>query len=122
MWLDPDGLRRFMCPGSTFVAHAEVEPVAGGAFRIEMQVPDGPLLVHSGRYLEIRRPDRLAFTWVSSATGQAETRVMLDFYPHPRGCRLDLRHDRLPDQRAVDRHVGGWTDILARLEAARPAA
>ena len=122
MWLDPDSLRRWMAPGDMRVARAEVDPVVGGAFRIDMQAPDGGLLVHTGHYLEIRRPNRLVFTWVSSATGQAETRVTLDFYAHDRGCRLELRHAGLPSQLAVDQHTDGWSGILMHLAEQRPAA
>jgi uncharacterized protein YndB with AHSA1/START domain len=122
MWLDPDSLRRWMAPGDLQVARAEVNPVVGGAFRIDMQTPDGGVLVHTGHYLEIQRPNRLVFTWISSATGQAETQVTLDFYTHARGCRLELRHESLPGQLAVEQHTDGWTGILAKLEAQRPAA
>ncbi len=37
MWLDPDSLRRWMCPGDSTLVYVELTPVVGGTFRFDMQ-------------------------------------------------------------------------------------
>ena len=114
MWLNPESLRRWMCPCDTSVSHVEVQPVVGGAFRIDMRSADGTVAVHTGRYLEIQRPSRLVFTWRSPAVEQG-SQVTVTFADHPDGCLLELRHELLPNQESVDDHRAGWSDILEHL-------
>ncbi|HEX6384604.1 MAG TPA: SRPBCC domain-containing protein [Anaerolineae bacterium] len=115
MWLDPESVRRWMCPGNTHVAAIELNPVVGRAFRIYMETEDEQVYVHTGKYLEIQRPERLVFTWRSPATGERESRVTVAFYEQGKSCLVVLVHELLPDERAVENHRAGWTDILNRL-------
>ena len=48
----------------------------GGEFQIDMH-GDGAVFVHTGKYLEIDRPNKLVVTWHSDGTGQQETVVTL---------------------------------------------
>ena len=64
-WLSPKMLSLFMMP-MPGMPESDVENDAreGGDFTIIMHVGnDG--LPHTGKYLEINRPDKLVFTWVS---------------------------------------------------------
>ena len=115
MWLDPESLRHWLCPGNTHVAYIELNPIVGGSFQIDMRTEDDQVYVHSGKYLEIQRPEKLVFTWNSPAVGERASRVTVEFHEKAEHCRLVLRHELLPDERAVENHRAGWTDILDRL-------
>jgi uncharacterized protein YndB with AHSA1/START domain len=114
MWLNPQSIRRWMCPGDSTVSYVEVQPVVGGSFRIDMRSPDDRVMVHTGTYLDIQRPSRLVFTWNSPALEQG-SQVTVTFADHPDGCLLELHHELLPDQQSVDNHRAGWSDILEHL-------
>ena len=60
MWLNPESMRRWLCPGDTHVAYIELNPVVGGSFRIDMRAADGQVLIHTGNYLAIAGCGRAA--------------------------------------------------------------
>jgi len=67
---------------------------------------------HTGVYREVRRPDRLVFTWVSKATRGGESVVTVEL--QSRGDRTELRltHEMLPDAETAEKHRNGWGSIL----------
>jgi uncharacterized protein YndB with AHSA1/START domain len=116
-WLDPALLRRFMCPAEgSSVARATSDPRVGGRFQIVMRIGDDERL-HEGQYLEIRRYERLAFTWQSAVAG-ADSHLTLDFSDaDPGQTRLSLEHFGLEGGENIRRHELGWTRILSLLPA-----
>jgi uncharacterized protein YndB with AHSA1/START domain len=112
-WLDPDRLARFLCAGDTHVARIEVDAHVGGEFHVVMAGERGEF-DHRGRYVEIARPERLRFTWISAATGGAQTDVTVTFECVDEGTRVTLVHVGLADQTAATRHQGGWHSILRK--------
>jgi uncharacterized protein YndB with AHSA1/START domain len=110
-WLDPDRLARFLCAGDTNVARIEVDARVGGAFRVVMAGVRGES-DHRGRYVEIVRPERLRFTWISAATEGRETDVTVTFDAIDEGTRITIVHTGLADETAVKRHQGGWQSIV----------
>ena len=113
MWLDADSVRRWMCPGDTHVSYLELNPTVGGAFRIDMQTSGGQVLVHAGEYLEIRRPEKLVFSWRLPFDG-GNSRVTITFRTQQSGCLIVLLHELLPNDVALQAHRAGWSDILEK--------
>ena len=115
-WLDPNALRRFMCPApGSRVTRVECEPRVGGKFLIVMNV-GGQDLPHRGEYLVIERYTRLVFTWLSAHAGEG-SRVTLRFAEVPGGqTRVTLEHVGLAEPE-VRGHRDGWTNILAEQAA-----
>jgi uncharacterized protein YndB with AHSA1/START domain len=109
-WLDPDRLARFLCAGDTHVARVEVDARVGGCFTVVMASDRGES-DHRGRYVEIVRPERLRFTWISAATGGAETDVTVTFDAIGEGTRVTIVHVGLADETIAQRHRGGWHSI-----------
>jgi len=101
-----------MCAMNTKVAYVEVHPVVGGTFRIDMQAEDGRIFVHTGQYLEIRRPHKLMFTWNSTVLGDHSSQVTVEFHEQAENCLLVLLHELPPDDALVESHRQGWTTIL----------
>lgn len=115
-WIDVDSLREWMCPGTSHVSAAEVDPRVGGRFRIVMRNEAGDT-AHSGEYRELRRPERLAFTWISEHTLDRETLVTVELRAVGEETELTLTHERLPDDDARRKHERGWTGIVEKLAA-----
>jgi len=108
---DPALLRRWMSP----VGHAEasVDARVGGALHIAMI--DGDVRIeHTGEILELDRPRRMRFTWVSAYTGAAGSVVTVTLLPDGDQTRLTLLHEQLPVG-VVDPHRSGWKAMVERL-------
>lgn len=106
-WVDPARMIEW------WGAHAELQPVPGGVFRVEMAT-DGPIM--DGTYVELEPHKRLVFRfgWRQGQPVPANsTRVEVDLEPEGTGTLLRLRHI-LPDD-AADAHNEGWTHFLAIL-------
>jgi len=89
---------------------AAIEARVGGTFRFE-DTSHGVPLVHSGRYVEIAKPHRLAFTLTLSLAPAIATRVAVDIERIGRGCRLALAHLGIPAELAPYMR-NRWTGIL----------
>lgn len=94
----------------------DYDPVVGGSFAL-CERRGAELARHSGRFVEIRRPDRIVFVfWVDEAS-EEPTRVTVTLAPDGDGCRIVLTHDLAPAWAAfADRTVAGWSLILDSLE------
>ena len=93
---------------------AVIEPRAGGAFRMNVR-GDGWA---AGRFLEVRRPERLVFTWGwegNDGLPPGSTTVEIDLRRDGDGTRVVLRHRDLPSSEAAEQHRGGWQHYLDRL-------
>lgn len=127
-WLDPALARRFLfaTPPTGEVVRCEIEPGVGGKLVVADRRPvDGDAghieIEHSGRFLQLDRPRRIAFAFSVPQFGGPETTVVIDIEPQGDGCELTLRHDLGPAEGAKDmleRTEKGWATILANLEAA----
>jgi uncharacterized protein YndB with AHSA1/START domain len=108
-WTTASRMAEWMSPVGA--AGAEVDLRVGGSFRVVMVEA---LLEHRGEYLEIERPRRLVFTWVSPFTGAEPSQVTVEMLPHDDGTRVVLTHERLPVD-VVDGHRDGWGTMVGRL-------
>jgi uncharacterized protein YndB with AHSA1/START domain len=110
-WLDPAKLAIWMRPSDVRRSKARVNARLGGEFEVVMQTPSGKI-PHTGAYVVIDRPRRLAFTWNSPAAGNQDSLVKLDFVPKAHSTEIVLTHEKLPSEDEVAGHRSGWTDIL----------
>ncbi len=115
-WTQPDLMREWLCPDDSFtVAIAEVDLKVGGKFRIGMKPPDAGVHVAKGVYREIRRPERLVFTW-SWEHDPIDTLVSLTFTDLGDATEVALKHERFPTTEHRDDHAKGWNGCLGHLE------
>ena len=115
-WLDPKILSKFMLPMRGMVEPQVVnDPRVGGTFTIIMQV-DGKSLPHEGTYLEIDRPHKLKFSWLSDHSIEGST-VTLEFTTlDETRTEVNLTHVKFFNELAMQDHEGGWTTILEKLD------
>ncbi|MEQ8292075.1 MAG: SRPBCC domain-containing protein [Roseovarius sp.] len=114
-WLDPETMKRFICPGETTVPSAFSDAHEGGRFEVMMRV-NGKDLPHTGTYKEIDRPNRLVFTWESHAS-RDDSEVTLTFTPGTGGTHVTLTQVRFHSEDQREGHRKGWSSILEKLAA-----
>jgi uncharacterized protein YndB with AHSA1/START domain len=116
-WIDPLIMSRFIMgmpnmPEST----VENDPREGGEFTIIMHYR-GEKLPHTGKYLEINRPNKLVFTWASHHSVVDNSTVTLNFTKIDTfKTNVSLSHVRFIDEEARAAHEGGWGCILNKLD------
>ncbi|MGD9905358.1 MAG: SRPBCC domain-containing protein [Vicinamibacterales bacterium] len=116
---DPAALQQWWGPRDFAITAIAFPAEEGRDYRVELRAPDGSRWAHEGRFLEVRPPTTLAYTWrwVEGPLPPVETLVELTFRAEGAGTVLSVRHGPFADQAGCDRHVVGWTDTFARLEA-----
>lgn len=127
-WLDPAVARRFLFGTPTGeVIRCDIEPGVNGRLvivdRRPMEADAGSFIdvEHTGRFLQLDRPRRIAFSFSLPQFQSRESTVVIDIEPQGDGCAVTLRHDLGPgllDREMVERAEDGWTRMLAALEGA----
>jgi uncharacterized protein YndB with AHSA1/START domain len=115
-WLNPETLSQFMLPMPGMPQpQTETDAREGGNFTIIMQVGDNKI-PHTGKYLEISRPDKLVFTWESpfSTDGSIVTLKFTEVGEN-KTC-VELTHIKFIDEETRENHEGGWGNILESLD------
>lgn len=117
-WTEAAELERWFGSDPNATIKAKMDVRVGGAYRIEFHSPTGQLFTASGVYREVRRPERLSFTWV--ATGGPElvedTLVTVEFFEAEDGkTQVSLKHQNFTSQEMRNRHEHGWTISFDRL-------
>ena len=120
VWIDPKS------PGGPWFGAARVilNPVVDGLFYLAAE-HQGRTWPHYGRFLQIDRPRRIQYTWMSEGTKGAESVVTLTFEPRGDETEVTLRHSGVPDDETGRKHKDGWAwilDMLAQAMAARRSA
>lgn len=108
-WIDPQGIREWMCPGDVQSAHAELDVRVGGSYRIVMKAKERDH-VHSGVYQVVEPPSKLVFTWTQEGN-IGETLVTVEFLAHGNETELVLTHERFSQSDTAKRYENGWGTI-----------
>lgn len=101
------------------IVRLSIDPRVGGAFSFLVD-RGGQEIDHIGKYLEIDRPRRLAFTW-AVAGEKTGSRVVIEIASSglANGCELTLTHELHPDWTSfVGRAEEAWAKMLDALAAA----
>jgi uncharacterized protein YndB with AHSA1/START domain len=97
---------------------AEVDLRVGGAVRVVMRDPHADEEYGGGgRYTEIDRPRRLAFTWLWDDRSERQL-IEIDFEDRDGATLVRFVHRGLWDEEAVRSHEDGWTKAFDNLERA----
>jgi uncharacterized protein YndB with AHSA1/START domain len=117
-WLDPDALADWMCPRPARPTSIDLDPKTGGRFRIEIE-ENGVRFVVTGRYVELRRPRRLSFTWSCSTWPDPSAESLVTVTLEPRGETETFMtiHHALLSPELIDQHQSGWLRIAEQLAA-----
>jgi uncharacterized protein YndB with AHSA1/START domain len=110
VWVDPKS------PGGPWFGAERVimNPVMDGLFYLAVK-HEGRTWPHYGRFLQIDRPHRVEYTWVSEATKGVESVVAVTFEGRGDQTEVTLRHTGVPDDEMGRQHKEGWTWVLSML-------
>jgi uncharacterized protein YndB with AHSA1/START domain len=114
-WTDPAVMARWLGPVGTVKLIASTELRVGGRYEMRMVMPDDEHNV-SGVYREIIPDEKLVFTWAWRTMPERESLVTVELKPDGDGTLLTLTHSQFFDEAARDRHNGGWSGTLGKLE------
>ncbi|MCG6971912.1 MAG: SRPBCC domain-containing protein [Desulfobacterales bacterium] len=115
-WLNARMLSKFM-RGMPDMPESDVETDAreGGNFTIIMHYR-GEKIPHTGKYLEISRPDKLVFTWASQYSVVDNSTVTLNFTRiDDNKTNISLSHVKFIDEESRSGHEEGWGNVLDKL-------
>ena len=118
-WLDPEGMTEWMCPRPARAVKIALEPVVGGALRIDIDDRPASLYV-TGRFIELDRPRRLRFTWSCSDWEDPSVQSLVTVTLEDHGgdeTMMTIEHEQLPPEE-VDSHQHGWGTIAVQLGGA----
>jgi uncharacterized protein YndB with AHSA1/START domain len=129
-WAQREQLERWMCKDvpSHVIIHHQQEIRTGGHWRMEIRDPDkNEVYWGEGDYLEVRRPEKIVFTWTWSKTvagGSKQeahpespvTEVTVEFFARGQQTELVLTHRGLGSAKLQKEHEQGWIGCLNELE------
>jgi uncharacterized protein YndB with AHSA1/START domain len=114
-WLSSANIRKWFAPGMGEMTRIAVNARVGGTF-LFAQRRGIDEVEHVGTYLELHRPQRIAFTWQVKGTGD-ESRVHIDIVPSVDGSTLTLRHELDPRWESYrEKMAASWTRMLEAME------
>lgn len=114
-WIDPQGIREWMCPGDVTSAEAVLDVRVGGSYRIVMKGKDRDH-VHTGVYQVVEPNAKLVFTWTQEGN-EVITLVTVEFLPRGSKSELVLTHERFTKSDVAKRYESGWGTIADKLAA-----
>jgi uncharacterized protein YndB with AHSA1/START domain len=118
---------RWMCRDAAthVIKYLQFDFGVGGGFALDIRTPDGHVYLHRSTYVQIKRPEKIAFTWKveqADAAGRnvvddsGETTVTVELLDRGQSTEVVLTHD-LGAARAKERddYERGWTGCLEKL-------
>ena len=126
-WTNPEVLRRWWAAGPDWETPlAEVDLREGGSYRLSMRDPEsGMTPTVGGEFIEIRRPERLVYTWTwedMPESPSAGSVVTVEFAEQDGRTTVTLLHTGLGTDESRAQHEHGWHACLDNLERRALAA
>lgn len=124
-WTDPVAMKRWWGRSEGLeLFRCEMDVRVGGRYRYAMRPlndQNGPVEEVHGAYIEAVPGQRLVFTWIWDSGAvegvSVDTLVTVTFSPEAGGTRVRVRHENQPSEEVAKIHEGGWTAMLADLDA-----
>lgn len=125
-WTQPTALREWWCPPGWVAGKIAIDLRVGGTYHIAMSrvgATDSEVSV-SGRFLEMRSPERLVYTWTweGAFAEMPETLVTLELRGSDQETLLTLRHEGFGEAGTRQQHRSGWMTACDRLDRAVTSA
>jgi uncharacterized protein YndB with AHSA1/START domain len=116
-WTDPEEVKRWFHPPGYATPTTEIDLRVGGKYRVGMRkLPDGEIFYLSGTYREVRRPERVVYTWQWETEPElGDTLVTVEFHDRGGSTEIVLTHELFPSEKARQEHERGWSGGLDNL-------
>ena len=119
-WTNPTVLERWGAPGPEWEAPlVEVDLREGGHYRLATRHREnGEVHTVVGQYKEIRRPDRLTYSWAWENEPRSDTvsTVTVEFRGQNGRTTVLLTHSGLENETSLEIHTHGWNGVMETLE------
>ena len=122
-WSDEKQFAVWFGPAGVTTVYCDIDARTGGSWRLLGRNSERTFAV-SGKYLEVKRPERLAFTFAWHDKGdhaqprEHETTVTLTFKALANGrTEMTMVQGRFSDHVATANHNRGWDASFVKLEA-----
>ncbi len=121
---------RWMCRdvASHVIKYLQFDFRVGGGFALDIRTPDGQIYLHRSTYVEIKRPEKIVFTWNFEHTDEGghkvmhhpeETIVTVELLARGASTEVVLTHDLGATSAKVrGDYQQGWTGCLEKLAEA----
>ncbi|KPK05948.1 MAG: glutathione S-transferase [Betaproteobacteria bacterium SG8_39] len=116
-FVTPALMKAWMCPRGMTVPEASADPRPGGRFSVTMLARDGDRHTAAGVYREVKRPERLVYTWQwqNPELPNVETLITVALTERDGATELRMTHSGFPDAGLRDAHNAGWNASLNQL-------
>jgi glutathione S-transferase len=116
-FITPELMKSWMCPRGMRVPEASADPRPGGRFSVTMLSRDGDRHTAAGEYREVKRPERLVYTWQWQGENMpnVETLITVTFEERDGATELRMTHSGFPEAGLRDSHNQGWNSSLNNL-------
>jgi uncharacterized protein YndB with AHSA1/START domain len=111
--------RSWLCPPGNSVKDLQLDARRGGSYRIVFVSDEGEVMNVRGVFSEVRKPERLAYTWrweEDSAADEFDTFITVDFVEHGAQTEMIFKHEGFASEESRGRHEQGWTATFGLLE------
>lgn len=118
-WANAEELKKWHFPENMSMPSCEVEPKAGGKYRMVMQSEDGQQMVIGGEYEEYVPNKKLVFSWQweNAEIGSEKTLVSVDFKAlGEKQTELVLTHEKFASEKTKEDHKLGWESTFMNLQ------
>ena len=123
-WLNPEKARHWMKAALTGLGLAgeirriEIDARVGGAFFFS-DMRDGTETKHWGTYIELNRPRKIAFTWITEEIEEVDpSKVTLAIEPDGQGCIVSIVHEiDAKWAEYIPSMERGWGNMLGAIDA-----
>jgi uncharacterized protein YndB with AHSA1/START domain len=120
-WTRQEQFVQWMCPPGVTLTVCEIDVRVGGAWRVGGRNESGRVFASSGKYVEVKQPERLVFTWAHHKDGDYanplghETTVRIELRALGNKTELTLIHGPFVD--GYNEHKKGWEGSFDKLGA-----
>ena len=113
-----DELAKWWGPHGYTATSVDFDPRVGGAYRIEMQPPEGDPFHLTGEFREFAPPARLVYTFIyeDPDPDDVETLVSLSFRDLGESTEVVFTQGPFKTEARRSLHRDGWTDSFDKLE------
>lgn len=119
-WTERDQITRWLCRTSPDsqpeINLLEFDLRPGGSLRMNITNADGKVFKLRCEFREIRKPERLVFTWTwEQEAGFGETLVTVEFHEEGDSTKVVLTHGGFPSEEWKNNHNFGWNGCFDTL-------
>jgi uncharacterized protein YndB with AHSA1/START domain len=117
---DAASLRTWLCPPEAKITDLTADVREGGKYRIAFLAPDGEAMTVTGIYSEVKRPERIAYTWrwqEDNAADERDTFIKVEFAERAGATEMTFTHEGFVSEESRGRHEQGWNGSFMGLEA-----